>query len=234
MQMPSHVAVEDAARQLGVDPSRVRALIASGQLEADKVAGRWLVDWDSVLARERAQNAPGRPLTPRNAWALLLLASGDAISDLDPHVQWRLRQTLRRHRLAYLESRLQQRAEVHRMWALPGELRPLRAAPDVALTGSSAAGELNLELLAPDTVDAYVPASALDALVREHGLESIAPAEANVILRAVPDDAWLLRERRTAPAAAVGLDLAAYPDSRSARVGAEMLAKLDGSRGERL
>ena len=231
--MPSHVPVEDVARQLGVDPSRVRALIASGRLQADKVAGRWLVDWDSVLARERAQKAPGRPLAPRNAWALLLLASGDAFPDLDPHAQWRLRQTLRRHRLAHLESRLHQRADVHRLWALPGELRPLRAAPGVALTGSSAAGELNLELLAPDTVDAYVPASALDALAREHGLESVGPREANVILRAVPDEAWLLGGRRTAPSAAVGLDLAAYPDSRSARVGAELLAKLDGSRGKR-
>jgi hypothetical protein len=228
------VAVEDAARQLGLDSSRVRALIASGHLRADKVAGRWLVDWESVLARERAQNAPGRPLTARNAWALLLLASGEAIpSSVDANTQWRLRQTLRSHRLADLDSRLGRRAEVHHLWALPGELRRLRVGRDVALTGSSAAGELNLGLLAPDAIDAYVPAGRIAALVHEHGLNSVAASEANVILRAEPDGDWVLAGRRTAPSAAVALDLAAYPDARSARVGSETLARLDAAREDR-
>jgi GNAT superfamily N-acetyltransferase len=229
--MVGHVAVDDAARQLGVAPSRVRALIASGLLRADKVGGRWLVDWDSVLARERAQNAPGRPLTALNAWALLLLASDEEIPRrVDSNTRWRLRQTLSRRRLADLESRLDQRAGVHRLWALPGELRSLRMGGDIVVTGSSAAGELNLDLLAPDTVDAYVPASTLNALVRDHGLEPVAASEANVTLRVVPDDAWMLGGRRTAPSAAVALDLAAYPDSRSARVGSELLERLDAAR----
>jgi GNAT superfamily N-acetyltransferase len=229
--MVGHVAVDDAARQLGVAPSRVRALIASGLLRADKVGGRWLVDWDSVLARERAQNAPGRPLTALNAWALLLLASDEEIPRrVDSNTRWRLRQTLSRRRLADLESRLDQRAGVHRLWALPGELRSLCMGGDIVVTGSSAAGELNLDLLAPDTVDAYVPASTLNALVRDHGLEPVAASEANVTLRVVPDDAWMLGGRRTAPSAAVALDLAAYPDSRSARVGSELLERLDAAR----
>jgi GNAT superfamily N-acetyltransferase len=229
--MVGHVAVDDAARQLGVAPSRVRALIASGLLRADKVGGRWLVDWDSVLARERAQNAPGRPLTALNAWALLLLASDEEIPRrVDSNTRWRLRQTLSRRRLADLESRLDQRAGVHRLWALPGELRSLRMGGDIVVTGSSAAGELNLDLLAPDTVDAYVHASTLNALVRDHGLEPVAASEANVTLRVVPDDAWMLGGRRTAPSAAVALDLAAYPDSRSARVGSELLERLDAAR----
>jgi hypothetical protein len=46
----------------------------------------------------------------------------------------------------------------------------------------------------------------------------------------VPDDAWMLGGRRTAPSAAVALDLAAYPDSRSARVGSELLERLDAAR----
>jgi excisionase family DNA binding protein len=230
--MPSRVDVEEAARRLGVATSRVRALIASGGLRADKLGGRWLVEWDSVLARERAQAAAGRPLTARNAWALLSMASGELPPGLDVHARWRIGQSLDRHRLADLESRLERRARVHYLWALPGELRPLRAGQDVVLSGSSAAGELNLELLAPDTVDAYVPARSLEGLTGEHGLEPVAASEANVILRSVPDDAWVLDGRRIAPRAAVGLDLAAYPDSRSARIGAELLASLDAARAE--
>lgn len=100
------------------------------------------------------------------------------------------------------------------------------------LTGSSGAGELRLELLAPDTIDAYVPASRIEALTSAHALEPAPMSEANVILRAVPDEAWLLDGRRIAPRAAVGLDLAAYADARSARVGAELLAALDDERSD--
>ena len=50
------------------------------------------------------------------------------------------------------------------------------------------------------------------------------------MLRGVPDGAWLLEGRRVAPLAAVGLDLSAYADSRAARVGAEVIARLDRER----
>lgn len=229
--MPAHVAVEEAARHLQVAPARIRALIASGGLQADKVGGRWLVEWESVLARERAQTAAGRPLSPRNAWALVLLASGEALPPrFDPHARWRISRTLDHQSLVDLRSRLDQRARVHYLWAVPGELRALRAGDDVVPTGSSAAGELKLELLAPDAVDAYVPAARLAALANEHALEPVAASRANVILRAVPDDAWVLGGRRVAPRAAVALDLAGYPDSRSSRVGMDVLAELDASR----
>ena len=229
--MPAHIAVEEAARHLRLTPARVRALIASGGLRAEKVGSRWLVEWDSVLARERSQSAPGRPLSARNAWALLLLASGDDLPPrFDQHSRWRISQTLNRYDLVDLRSRLDGRARVHHLWALPGELRPLRADEDLVLTAASAAGVLELGLLAPDTIDAYVPAERIKALASNYGLEPAAAHEANVILRAVPDDGWLLEDRRIAPRAAVGLDLASYPDSRSARAGAEVLAQLDAER----
>jgi hypothetical protein len=229
--MPSLVDVGQAARHLRVAPSRVRALIASGGLQADKVGGRWLVEWNSVLARERSQAAAGRPLTARNAWALLLLASQDHLPrGFDQHARWRIGQTLDRQGLIDLRSRLERRARVHHLWALPGELRPLRDVDALVLSGSSATGELKLELLAPDTVDAYLPVSSLDAVARAHGLEPASAHEANVILRAVADDAWLLEDRHIAPRAAVALDLVSYPDSRSSRVGMELLAELDAAR----
>jgi len=81
------------------------------------------------------------------------------------------------------------------------------------------------KLVAPDTVDAYVRRSELGTLVDEHGLQPPSTAvQANVTLRAVPDDAWLLDERELAPIAAVALDLSFYTDNRSARAGHELLA----------
>ena len=106
----------------------------------------------------------------------------------------------------------------------------MRAEEDLVLTASSAAGALELGLLAPDTIDAYVPAERMEAVASNYGLQPAAASEANVLLRTVPDNAWLLEDRRIAPRAAVGLDLASYPDSRSARLGADVLAQLDAAR----
>ncbi len=226
--MPELVDVTEAARELELDPSRVRALIATGALRADKVGGRWLVHWDSVVARRRAPVPPGRPLTPHNAWALLLEASGEPVpGDVEPVARWRRRQALQHWGLLAIARRIDRRARVGRFWGLPGELRALREDEALVLTGSSAAGALKLELAAPDTIDAYVPARRADEIVRAHALQEAPASQANVTLRIVPDDAWLLDGRRIAPKAAVALDLASYVDPRSSRVGTELLKSLN-------
>jgi len=226
--MPELVDVASAARELDLHPSRVRSLIADGSLRADKVGGRWLVHWDSVVSRRRAPMPPGRPVAARNVWTLLLEASGEPAGEpTDAMTLWRMRQALRLQGLVAVRGRLERRAQAHRYWALPGELRALHDDEALVLTGSSAVGALDLELLAPDTIDAYLAARRLDDVVRAYGLEEARASQANVILRAVPDDAWVLDDRRIAPRAAVALDLASYPDSRSSRVGMELLAQLD-------
>jgi hypothetical protein len=227
--MPELVSVPEAARELKLNPSRVRSLIADGSLRADKVAGRWLVHSESVAARQREPMPPGRPMAPRNVWAMLLAASGEPFPDgLDPAVRWRLRQALTHQGLVAVRGRLERRANVERYWALPGELRALHKSKDIVLSGSSAAGVLGLELAAPDAIDAYAPASRLTRLVDEYGLEEVDEVgQDNVILRVVPDDAWLLDGREVAPVAAVALDLSFYPDSRSARVGHDLLKRAD-------
>lgn len=226
--MSDLMGITEASRELDLHPSRVRALIAQGALSADKVGGRWLVNRDSVVARRRAPVRSGRPIAARNAWMLLLDASGETIpGDTDPVARWRMRQMLRTDGLVVARWLLERRGRAHVLWGLPGELHALLAGDALVLTGSSAAGALGLELAAPDTIDAYVPATRLAALVREHGLEEASAPQANVVLRAVPDDAWMLDDRRVAPRAAVALDLASYLDSRSARVGMELLERLD-------
>jgi excisionase family DNA binding protein len=230
--MPELVDVSQAARELGLHPSRVRSLIADGALRADKVGGRWLVHWESVVARRREPMPPGRPLAARNVWTLLLEASGEPVpDDTDPMALWRMRKALQHQGLVAVRGRLDRRAQIHRFWALPGELRTLHGDDALVLTGSSAAGALHLELAAPDTIDAYLAAGQLQEVVHDYGLEDAAPSQSSVMLRAVPDEAWVLNGRRIAPRAAVALDLASYPDPRSARVGIGLLEQLDhGSR----
>lgn len=224
--------VSAAAAELGVNPSRVRALISSGAVAAEKVGGVWLVDRASVTARNRQPAAAGRPLAPANAWALLLAASEDELPpELGSAARWRVRKALEGYGLAAMLPRLVRRADPSSYWALPGELSALSRRADIALSGPSAAGVYDLGLAGSNALDAYVPASLARVLRDEHALEATSGPESNVILRVVPDDAWLLSGRRYAPLAAVAIDLCGYPDPRAARVGAELVARIDRESG---
>jgi hypothetical protein len=226
--MHDSLPVSAVAGELGVHPSRVRALIASGSLPAEKVGGVWLVDRAGVAARNRQQISAGRPLSPSNAWALLLAASGEELpSGLGPSARWRVRRALEVYGLNAIQPRLSRRAEPSTYWALNGELRALRNRSELVLSGPSAAAAYDLGLVGTDAIDAYIPANLSSLLQREHALEPASEAAANVLLRAVPDDAWLLHGRSFAPLAAVALDLRSYADPRAARVGAEMVARID-------
>jgi hypothetical protein len=222
------LSVVAAADALGIVPSRVRALIASGDLAAEKVGGVWLVDPAGVAGRNRQQSPPGRPLSPDNAWALLLAASGEELPpELGSSARWRIRRALTTYGLDALLPRLARRAKPSSHWALAGELRALRERSDLVLTGPSAAASYDLDLVGSDAIDAYVPARIVASLEDEHALEPASGPESNVILRAVPDDAWLLNGRRFAPLTAVAVDLRSYADPRAARIGADVIARID-------
>jgi excisionase family DNA binding protein len=225
------LSVSAAADELSVHPSRVRALIASGALAAEKVGGVWLVDRASIADRSRQQASAGRPLTSGNAWALLLAASGEELpAGLGASVRWRIRRALESYGLEALLPRLARRAEPSSYWAPGGELRALRGRADLALSGPSAAAEYDLGLVGSDAIDAYVPAGLIASLRREHALEQMSGPEAHVVLRGVPDDAWLLGGRQVAPLAAVAVDLCSYAEPRAARVGADLLARFERER----
>lgn len=55
------LSVAQAAQQLGVSTARVRALIASQLLPAQKVGRAWLVREEDVLRRQAMQPKAGRP-----------------------------------------------------------------------------------------------------------------------------------------------------------------------------
>jgi hypothetical protein len=223
------VSVSDAAEALRLNRARVRALAASGELTAQKIGGVWLIDPASIEQRREHPSPAGRPLSAANAWRVLLLASGEEIDKhADPVARWRVRDALDRRGLAGLRRRLRRHAEVHYFWGLPGELRRLRERDDVMVAGVSAAAGHHLKLLSGDRVDVYVSASQAPGVERAHALQPAAGAEANVVLRVVPDDAWpLLAGRRMAPLAAIAIALAEDPDPRAARVGREVIEQVN-------
>ena len=55
------LSVGESARQLGVSPSRVRALIKEGRLPAAKNGREWMIREEDVLQRLMASPRAGRP-----------------------------------------------------------------------------------------------------------------------------------------------------------------------------
>lgn len=80
------VSIAEASKILGVSPRRVRSLIEHELVRAQKISGRWAVDPGSL------SRAPlrARPMSPRNAWALVLEDS----SWISPQSSWKLRERI--------------------------------------------------------------------------------------------------------------------------------------------
>jgi hypothetical protein len=226
------ISVPDAADALGLSPARVRLLAANGGLPAQKIGGRWLVERSGVEKRRSRGSAGGRPFAPRNAWAVLGLASGDEVAGVGPVVRSRLRRALASEGLGSLALRLERRAEIHRYSGHPGEIRHVLADKSLVASGVSAAQEIGLDLMSGNEADGYISDSEVDGFVKRHVLFPAAAVEANVVLRVVPDDVWaeFLKDRPHAPEAAIALDLAEDADSRSRAAGEKLLRRLDSGR----
>ena len=216
-------SVPEVAAQLRVNTARVRAMIAADLLDAAKVGKRWVVSAASVERRQRSSFRAGRPLSPRRAWGLLLIASGVRPAWLGPSDVSRLRGRLRADRLRALVPRLRTRALVHSFRAHPSELR--RLSPAVVLAGVSAASAYKVDLVPPNhLLDGYIRRKDLPKLLKRHTLEP--SSRPNVVLRAV-EGPWPFEQGATvAPVAVVAADLLESDDARERRAGDQLLGRL--------
>jgi excisionase family DNA binding protein len=219
------VSPPDAAAELGVSVRRVYDLISSGRLPAQRFGHRLLVERGGIEAWAKARSSGGQPFSPARAWGLLLLADGKPAPWLDPVSRSKLRAILRQRSLRELRPRLERRGERNALRAHPSDLQRLASEPGIMRSGASAAHEVGIDLIASDYLEAYVPASRFDRLVKRYRLR--ASREPNVILRRLPDVAFAWGAREVAPAAAVAVDLAEDPDPRSQDAADRALRRYD-------
>lgn len=197
------VSVAEAAALRGISSSRVRAMIASDQLDAEKVAGRWLVEAASFpTTRGRA----GQPYTPRNAWAFARLAGGESVLNLSPPEASRLRGRWRKLRnemaaVSILSSVLARRGR--RLRLVGPHPDGVLADPRVIPSGRS---DPRSGMSVRGYAELYVAERDLEALAFDHLLVAAQDSE-NVLVRAVPNDVRL-PERGHLPLLAVVADLA--------------------------
>ncbi len=223
------ISIPEAADILGLSPGRVHALVINGQMPAQKVGGRWLIERGEVERRSGQKRLRGRPFSPPNAWFLLRLASGEDPDGIDPSVRSRLRRALALEGLEQLGPRLARRGESRFYDAHRGEIPYIVEDPRFVASGISAAAALGLDVVGGAEADGYIPAGALADFAAGHALR---PGDrgSNLHLRVVPDAAWWLPDgARLAPNAAIALDLAEDPDPRSAKAGRQALLDLQSS-----
>jgi hypothetical protein len=215
----------DAAERLGVSQTRVRAMVKAGLLDGQKVGGRWFVGLDGIRRRERWGAVDGRQLQPENAWGVLALGSGARPTWIPNDDVRRLAQMLDERGLLGLAPRMGQRATTHHFYGHPGVLQALATAPEVRLTGVSAAQENDIGIVGGREVDAYIAASALESIVTRFALEP-RRAPGNVSLRTLPPEIAHVTDAPT-PRAAVALDIAEATESRSLEAGTAAIQRLD-------
>lgn len=220
MAIDNAIPVSEAADILDVHPSRIRAMVKAGQLDAEKLAGRWFVNRSSLERRCSVDSPDGRPFSPINAWALLSLAEGRRADWVDKSSQSRLRGHLRRRPWEELVPRLRSRASSVRLRAHPSALDRLVQESGVILAGISAAGRYGIEIQPSDELEAYVYEARADELIQRYRME---PSERpNVVFHVVPDDVpsdW----QECVGGAVSAIDLIESLDPRSRRAGKEYL-----------
>jgi excisionase family DNA binding protein len=218
------MSVEEAAKQLGVVPQRVRALIHAGRLRASKLGRAWVMELEDVRALENSRH-PGRPVSAANAWAVLALLGGSDPSWVDPAVRSRLRRRMRD--ASWVEEallRAEQRSNNHSYRFLPADIPKIGAEYGVVLTGLAAPDPDLDVVVSQNEFDGYVKRDAL-ADIQKRFHPSRASAGPNALLR-VPSHPWVLKIGRVAPAAVKAADLLDHEDPRVARAARNLLRRL--------
>jgi len=133
------VSVEAYAAWRGISEQRVRELLRAGELSGRRVGkSQWEVDDVAFAARPRSS----RPMSPRMAWALIRMMSGEPLGNVAPSERSRLRSKLLKLQssqdpAALLSAWLKSRGERKAFSIAPQDLDDLEADDRVMRSGIS-------------------------------------------------------------------------------------------------
>jgi excisionase family DNA binding protein len=230
----TEVTVREAAEQLGVHQSRVRALLSAGTLHGRRVGSQWLISVDDVDLRKAliGGGAKSRAMSARTAWAAAALADGGQATWITASERSRLRSRLLRHgsdsALATYQRWLMSRQASITCYRLADvDLAELLRTEGVVATGLTAARAYELGLGTSGQADIYATADLARRLVKDFFL--IASDQGNLTVRVVDgtwhlDTARLVNGQLVTPRLITAVDLLDQHDARSTATGRDLLA----------
>ena len=235
------LTVREAAAQLGISGQRVRQLISAGSLPARRSSSGWLIRADDVAGR--GCRAPGRPASPRTAWAVLCMLSSAIEPDAaqahpcvsDPRLRYHAMHVLRAmpdpaDDPGRWRALLSSRSRVERMWVHPGLMSRLIEDPQVNAGGDLAAARIGEGLSATGIRDLYVTEQDTERIAASYRLRPDPDGQVilHVVPSSVPENLIAVRDGLV-PAAAAAADLLDEDDPRARRSALRQLrAMLEG------
>ena len=210
----------DAASMLDISTSRVRELIASGELRARKLGGRWILARDDVDALALADRGAGRPWSPKMAWGYIATAEGTPLDYLTAPERSRLRRRVQEALPIDAVARLaRRRAQTHEFQLHTGLLRRALDWPGAVATGISAKGH---DLLHGKTVELYLREDDLNRMIRTFKARPTTSVP-NLIVHVPTIERWPFRDK--AGPMTIALDLWTAGDARSRRTATAMFTR---------
>lgn len=178
------MSVAEAARAAGLSHARVSALVRQGRVPSRRIGHQHVVtDPNALLSMPRRA---GRPMSPRMAWGLLMLADDDRPDWLAPGDVYRLRAHLER-----LAADPEPEARLQALVRNRAERRAFRAQPPDALLDDadvvpSGLSDPRAGMSSGADVEAYVHQDELRGVVRRHLLVAALDGRANVWIHSGP------------------------------------------------
>lgn len=217
------LSASDAAKRLGVVPSRVRKLADEGQISGKLVGRQWVFEAADIDKWQDQHKAVGRPLSEASSFGLLFELSGCRASWLDSVARWKVLHSQAAKDPNLLVARSRRRAERLELRAHPSDLPRILSEQGVVRGGVSAVRDHGIGLVASELVEIYVDRTRASNLRRKYSLvESGSP---NVILHVVADLPAVLREEAM-PLGVVFVDLAESGEPRAVAASRRVWSRL--------
>lgn len=213
------ITTRDAARRLGVSESRVRNMIAAGQLRTIRTDGRSrLIVADSVKKAKTLRGRSGRPYSPGMAMGALFMLSRITPGWLTSQQRYRLKTSLLDCDGLQLVGKVRSRAVIKEYWVGESAMTELRE--HMRISGAHDGVRAVFRLPAVDMLEGYVTEEELPKLEREFRLFETISSTSNLRLHIadiLPDGEGAM------PLAVCATDLAESADTREMREGVNAL-----------
>ncbi len=222
------LSVSDVSLRLQVTPGRVRQLIETGALQAQKVGSQWIIQDVDLSTFGKRLN--GRPWSSAAAWGVIARA-------LDRPTPWLSARERSRadersaNGIGPIVDKLSFRAQRSEYRAHPSALARMQNDPRWVAGGVSAAAFVGADLVVgDDVIEGYMRTDDLNEARIEFGLIEPGRSSANVILHSYSGVEPFALNERSVPLLVVALDLLEHSDERSKRAGRRLLRSFEANR----